>query len=114
MSFTLGLIASNTHVLLGAGVTGRIPVIFAISAITFLAFFWAVLIRKPYRSHHRHHWVGSKESAHGDHKRHFSLLRIGRRHRRRRREDRTNPTLAETGGLPAVRPDDPNHPPDSI
>lgn len=114
MSFTMGLIAWNTHMLLGASVTGRIPVVFAITSITFLAFFWAVFMRKPYRSRHRHHWVEPKESGHGDHKRHFSFLRMGRRHRRRRHENRANPTLAETGGLPAIRSNDPNHPPDSI
>ena len=102
MNSVLGLIEWKAHTLLGAGATGRVPVMFAVSTITILAFVWALFIRKPRRHHHKHHW----ESAPGDEKRRWSPFRMGRRHRRRRRELRANPTLAETGGLPAIRPTD--------
>jgi hypothetical protein len=109
MSSLLGL-----GVLLAARVTGRVPVTFAIATITFLAFFWALFLRRPRRHHHKHHWCDAKdkEAASPDEKRRW--LRMGRRHRRRRREVRANPTLAETGGLPAIRPNDPENPSDSI
>ena len=81
-------------------------------------FIWAVYFRKrprdgsshPHsRHHHHHHHQSAQESApagngadavNGESKR--------RRRRRRRREHRPrNPTLAETGGLPPIRTEQP-------
>jgi hypothetical protein len=82
-------------------------VLVAIGAIVLVIIAWALFFRRrpdevsgwgPARSHYHEPSadLGSK-SSHGSRR---------RRRRRRRREHRPrNPTLAETGGLPPVRPE---------
>ena len=76
----------------------------ALLAVTLIVTTWAVFIRKRKRRASRHADdykrapIESSSSAAGS---------KGRKWRRRRREHRPrNPTLAETGGLPPVRPPD--------
>ena len=84
----------------------------AIGLVTALALLWAIFLRKRRRrrhSHHhpQHHSTGPAEVPESpkdggppvpEEKR--------RRHRRSRRRHRPrNPTLAETGGLPPIRPE---------
>jgi hypothetical protein len=73
---------------------------------------WAVFIRKPRHrtddSHSSRRVIKESQTTEesGNPRRHRH------RQRRRRREHRSrNPTLAETGGLPPLRPDDQSPPP---
>jgi len=90
----------------------RILIFGAIGLVTLLLVLWAVFIRKRRRRrrshHHTHHHssssaespqpAGEENSPPAEEKR--------RRHRRsHRRHRRRNPTLAETGGLPPIRPE---------
>ena len=85
----------------------------AIGLVTLLLLLWAVFLRRRRRRRHSHHHSHQQSSGptaapevpneEGDlsppeKRRH--QRRAGRRHRSR------NPTLAETGGLPPVRPED--------
>ncbi len=74
--------------------------------VTLCAFAWALVFRKqPHRHRHHHHHPDpvaaaprDESSGKGAHSR--------RRHKHQRKEHRpVNPTLAETGGLPAKRDD---------
>lgn len=77
---------------------------------------WAVAVRKrhrrrsaPHRPHYSHHSDEHTADEEGDESRHSSH---SHRRRRRRREHRPrNPTLAETGGLPPKRQEEPSRPP---
>jgi hypothetical protein len=77
-------------------------------------FVWAAFIRKPGRKEDRHHhWNSPKPApvaAGKDLKEGKGPFGWGKR-RKRRRKERRNPTLAETGGLPAMRADEPERPP---
>jgi len=88
----------------------------ALAAVTLVLVLWAVYLRKPRRRHSRHSWHhhasrprpaargpvnGPAAAAPGT---------PSRRRRSRRKHRRRNPTLAETGGLPAIRPDIPPAP----
>jgi hypothetical protein len=87
-----------------------IPALFIVIAAVFA---WAVLIRKPRSErphHHRHHWRTSRSQPVPETKRATKGFLFWRRHRRRRRERPRNPTLAETGGLPGVRGNEPDPP----
>lgn len=67
--------------------------------------------RRPRHRHHRHHRSAADAAPEGESVESKGFLR--RRRRRRRREHRRlNPTLAETGGLPPIRPDEPPPPTD--
>ena len=82
--------------------------------VTAVLLLWARYFRKRRRhhSHHHHHHHSTEQSAATG----TDLTASGqethrRRRRRRRREHRPrNPTLAETGGLPPLRPDPPSEP----
>ena len=91
----------------------------ALALVTLLLVLWAIYFRKTSRHHSHHHRHDDTESpetmspvseavlsgsgASGD--------RRYRRKRRRRRDHRPrNPTLAETGGLPPVRSEQPPDP----
>lgn len=73
--------------------------------VTLLVFLWAVSFRDPTRRKHRHRQAkpaaevaGNAATSGGEPPRHRH------RHRHRRKKHRpVNPTLAETGGLPAAR-----------
>ena len=92
-----------------------VTVLSAAVAIGLLAVFWAVFIRKRkgehrHRHHHHHRASESQSSTSvvpGDDS---SGQVMQKRHRRRRRREHRprNPTLAETGGLPPIRPDEPS------
>jgi len=77
---------------------------------------WASAVRKrhrrrsaPHRPHYSHPSSGHSGGEEDGEPRHSSH---SRHRRRRRREHRPrNPTLAETGGLPPIRSDDPSKPP---
>jgi FtsZ-interacting cell division protein ZipA len=89
----------------------------AVALVALMALIWAVFLRKPHRRHHSHH--------HHHHRHHQSdepaetqittneaqIPPPQEKHRRRKRHHRRhrslNPTLAETGGLPPIRPEDP-------
>jgi len=91
-------VASNPRI------AGMLLVGGALAAVSLAAFVWAAFFRPSggRRPSHRHHWREGKSS--GDSRRHersgFSLFK---RRRRRKRKRSTNPTLAETGGLPPPR-----------
>lgn len=69
-----------------------------------ILFLWAYLIRKPQTV------SSSSSSRSGSHRGLFSRRRKKRRHSRNRTQWQRNPTLAETGGLPPPRDDDPPQP----
>ncbi len=84
-----------------------------LAVIVLAVFYWAVALRKPedFR-HRRHHWRkrhhekrSSAEGTSDDEAQEKDESNLfGKRRRRRRRKHRpTNPTLAETGGLPPKR-----------
>jgi hypothetical protein len=79
----------------------------SITVITVIVFGWAILSRnqQPHRRHHHSHHVEptmDKTSDENEKRGWFSILG-GHRHRRRKKHRNANPTLAETGGLPAAR-----------
>jgi len=95
----------------------RIIVFGAIGLVTLLVLLWAVFLRKKRRRRREHHHAPRHSSTpaeapeapsdDGDpsppEKRH-RRRRFGGKHRPR------NPTLAETGGLPPIRPEGPSEP----
>ena len=88
----------------------------AIGLVTLLALLWAVFLRKRRRrrKHHHAHENSSRPAEVPEVAKAESVLSPPekRRHRRRsgRRHRPRNPTLAETGGLPPVRPESPTEP----
>ena len=95
----------------------RILIFGAMGLVTLLLVLWAVFIRKRRRRRRSHHHVpepsaqpidtpvaAKEQDAPSPPKRRHHRHRSGRRHRRR------NPTLAETGGLPPIRPEEPAEP----
>jgi len=102
VSKTTGLVFRDM-VLIGAAVLG----------LSLLLILWARrYVRRSKRHRHEHRSesrpVGQEESSPRHHHRH-------RHHHRRRRHSReergSNPTLAETGGLPPIRPQSSPNPP---
>jgi len=94
----------------------RLIIFAAIALVTVLLVLWAVFVRKRRRRRTRH-------DAPQNFSRPAAVPRVAkgntaptptgrRRHRRRsgRRHRPRNPTLAETGGLPPVRPESPPEP----
>ena len=98
----------------------EIAIVLAILFLVVLGvFMWAAFWRKPRRRrkhtyHHHHHSGPDGASAEGlpqREKEKSGLFHRKRRHRRQRRHERPiNPTLAQVGGLPPSRR---NQPPDS-
>lgn len=89
---------SRTGFFSGPDSSGTIArVMFAVLAVVVLVIGWAVFLRKPARHRERGRLVDAappeKESG----------SKSGRRRHRRRMHRGRNPTLAETGGLPALR-----------
>jgi hypothetical protein len=86
----------------------------AIGLVTLLVLLWAIFLRKSRRRRHSHHHshehssrpTEAPEGPNEDADLSPAQDRCNPRRERRRRRSR-NPTLAETGGLPPVRPDDP-------
>jgi hypothetical protein len=93
----------------------RILIFGAIGLVTALVLLWAVFIRKKRRrrhSHHHHHHAHHQSSgavevpeSPKDESLPAQEGKRGRHRRSRRRHRRRNPTLAETGGLPPIRPE---------
>jgi FtsZ-interacting cell division protein ZipA len=82
----------------------------AIGLVTLLVLGWAAFLRKRHRHRHSHHHRHrhSSEPTEAD-----ASVPPEKRRRRRRSHHRhrpLNPTLAETGGLPPIRPEEPPEP----
>ena len=88
----------------------------SIALVSVVLLVWAAFFRKHRRhhSHHHHHHhpaAGESRLPGTDAAPASDPPEPRRRRRRRRREHRPrNPTLAETGGLPPIRPDKPPEP----
>lgn len=88
----------------------------AIALLTSVLVIWAVYLRKKRRSRHRHHRHHHDHSQSGPATENPASTDPAaadkpRRRRRRRRDHRPmNPTLAQTGGLPPVRQEQPPTP----
>jgi hypothetical protein len=86
----------------------------ALGLVTVLVLFWAIFLRRRRqrrRSHHHSHQhssepAGSSNAPAEDSAPLFPQKRH-KRNRLRRRHRPRNPTLAETGGLPPIRPENP-------
>ena len=89
----------------------RIILLLSMAAVTLGVLLWAVFLRKARKRRKRinrpHNWELPADKR-SDHHRHHH-----RRQRKRAAELPINPTLAESGGLPPVRPADQPNPPDS-
>jgi hypothetical protein len=90
----------------------RILIFGAIGLVTGLTLLWAVFIRKRRRrrraqDHSHHRSSGAAEVPESPKDESPPAQEEKRRHHRhsRRRHRRRNPTLAETGGLPPIRPE---------
>ncbi len=85
----------------------------AFAVVTLAAFAWAIAVRKqPHRHRHHHRPPPKPATPADDEKPKGGGIFSRHRHKHRRKEHRpVNPTLAETGGLPATR--DENTPPKS-
>ena len=115
--FPTDVIPGSRH-WMGLSVKELMIVLGAVAIVTLIVVIWAAFLRKTPRrhSHHHHHDYSAREennemrseetgSAEGEGGRRY------RRKRRRRRDHRPrNPTLAETGGLPPLRADQPQDP----
>ena len=90
----------------------------AMASTALLALAWAAFLRRKHHRRHKHHhghWQSSQatetpvDSTDAD-----APSGSGKRRRRRRHSGRhhrpRNPTLAETGGLPPIRPEEPPEP----
>jgi hypothetical protein len=84
----------------GSGETVAV-VLMSILAVVLVVVLWAVFIRKPARAGERGRLVESRKKGEDE-----SSSDSGRRRRRRRERRGSNPTLAQTGGLPPPRYDD--------
>jgi len=103
VSKTTGLMFRDM-VLIGAAVLG----------LSLLLILWARrYVRRSKRHRHEHHVesrpVGPEENSTTRH--HHRHRHRHRRHRHSREERGSNPTLAETGGLPPIRPQSTPNPP---
>ena len=79
--------------------------------ITLAVFAWAIAFRKqPHRHHHHHHPKPAATTPEDETPDGGFFSRHRRKHRRKEHRP-VNPTLSETGGLPAAR--DPKTPPKS-
>jgi type VI protein secretion system component VasK len=91
----------------------RLLIFGAMGAVSLLVVLWAIFLRRKRKRRRKHHHSSSPASA-------PELRQVPmatpepekhHRHRRSRRRHRPrNPTLAETGGLPPIRPDEPLEP----
>jgi len=95
----------------------RLIIFGAIGLVTLLALLWAVLVRKERRrrrEHHHSHQHSSTPAEVAEAPAEEDVPSPPQKRRRRRRSGRShrprNPTLAETGGLPPIRPEGPPEP----
>lgn len=95
------------------GAREKIMIFGAIGLVTALVVLWAVFLRKKRRRRHSSHDHGHHHSsapapvpeASKDASPPAAEERHRRHRRSRRRHRRLNPTLAQTGGLPPIRPE---------
>ena len=90
----------------------------AVLLVVLALLFWAIFIRPPRRQRSPYH--GGRKSERGllltdsekkSHRTRHRWFGFGKRRKHRRRRERPrNPTLAETGGLPPIRTDEPTDP----
>jgi hypothetical protein len=94
-----------------SSVLGQVALVLgAIFFVVLVVFIWAAFWRKPRHQHHSHHRILEDGGLPARHKRRSALVRwMGRkRHKRRHHRERpANPTLAEIGGLPPNRDENP-------
>ena len=95
----------------------RLMIFGAIGLVTLLVVLWALFIRRRRRRrrdhHHTHHHSSAPAEVVEAPKAPDAPDRPYKRRRRRRSGHShrpRNPTLAETGGLPPIRPEDPTEP----
>ena len=94
----------------GMRIQDMLAILVPVSVIMLLIVLWAVFIRKPKNEHGRTRVYKSAEEDFEELD--DGTIRKKKRHKRRRRDHRTrNPTLAEAGGLPPMRPEDAPPPP---
>jgi len=79
--------------------------LFLVSAVVIVG---TVFLRKRRHAHHSHHHQSPQPARRSSRELEAKFSFASRRERRRRRREHRprNPTLAETGGLPPLRPDD--------
>jgi hypothetical protein len=89
----------------------------AMASTTLLAMAWAMFLRRKRHRRHKHHhehWHASQETEtlmdSNDADTPSEPEKRRRRHRSGRHHRPRNPTLAETGGLPPIRTQDPAEP----
>jgi hypothetical protein len=88
-----------------------LTIILVMFVVSLSAFIWAAFFRKPRRHHHHHHRRSPRPSDGAPENRTAEKLPPVSRRKRFRREHRPrNPTLAEAGGLPPERADEPGPP----
>lgn len=94
-----------------AGLRDGLIIVGAVGLLTLLIVIWVSVWRKPRHRHHHSHSQPAEAPAlvryrHVQHEDPGLLALLKpRRKRRKRRFHHRNPTLAETGGLPPIRPD---------
>ena len=102
---------------MGGGPRDLLTVLSAMTGMTLLIFVWAAFFRRRRRHHARHH--GHHQDSPAATNPNPPARTTGaagpeahshRKRRRRRTHRPRNPTLAETGGLPPVRPERPPEP----
>jgi hypothetical protein len=94
-----------------SSLAGQLVLVFgAIFLVVLVVFIWAAFWRKPRHQHHSHHRTLEEGGLPARHKRRSALGRLFGRKRHKRRHSRerpTNPTLADVGGLPPNRDENP-------
>jgi hypothetical protein len=91
-----------------------LAIILVMGAVSLSAFIWAAFFRKPRRHHRQHHYRYPQppDSAAPNRTAEKPPPVPHRKRIRRREHRRRNPTLAEAGGLPPERVDEPEPPSD--
>jgi|SRR5689334_9617282 len=91
---------------MGPGLREAVLVSGALLLVISLAFIWAAFLRKRRRvhRHHRSHYDNASSIARSNSSEGKGFFTRGRKRRKRKEHRSINPTLAETGGLPPVRP----------
>jgi hypothetical protein len=83
----------------------------ALGLVTLLSVLWAIFLRKPRQHRRSHHHSNPRSSKPAEKTPPLPPQRHHKRRRSRRRHRPRKPTLAETGGLPPLRPESPPGPP---
>ena len=98
--FAFGLLDNFRHWFVGKDGSFTMVVFFGVAALVALIVFgWALMVR----NRNRHHTIKPAQSGGGGHARSGGGGLFSHRKHRRKKHRPTNPTLAETGGLPPSR-----------